>query len=126
MSEILASIAGTDITKYIIKDTYDVNTEPVYESWEDANFHEHRVYVRDRVIGSFDVVFFGSNNVPYKNFLTLLAGATTNNILTITLFVVNESQSAEYEVYCTITGQQHAETTDGRIVNKMTLKLEER
>lgn len=126
MSEILASIAGTDITKYIIKDTYDVNTEPVYESWEDANFREHRVYVRDRVIGSFDVVFFGSNNVPYKNFLSLLAGATTNKLLTITLFVVNESQSAEYEVYCTITGQQHAETTDGRIVNKMTLKLEER
>lgn len=125
MSEILASIAGTDITKYIIKDTYDVNTEPVYESWEDGNFHEHRIYIRDRLTGSFDVIFFDDDNGAYQNFLTLLASATTNRRLSIGLYVVNDSHFGAYEVYYTIKGQQHAETTDGRMVNKMTFELEE-
>lgn len=125
MSEILATVAGTDITKYIIKDTYEVNSEPVYESWTDGNFHEHRIYIRDRVKGKFDVIFFDEDNGAYQDFLTLLASATTNRLTTIGLFVLNDSHFGAYQVYYQISAQQHAMTTDGRMVNKMTIDIEE-
>ena len=125
MNEILATLNGTDITKYIIKDTYDVNTEPVFESWQDGNFKEHRVYIRDRVKGSFDVIFFDDDNGAYQDFLDLLASVTVNRVTTIGLYVLNTSQTGLFEVYYTIKAVQHAETTDGRMVNKMTIDLEE-
>ena len=80
MSETLCTINGTDITKYIIKNTYEVNTEPVFESWDDGNFREHRIYIRDRVKGKFDVIFFDDDNGAYQNFLTLLNSSTSNRM----------------------------------------------
>ena len=125
MNEILATLNGTDITKYIIKDTYDVNTEPVFESWQDGNFKEHRVYIRDRVKGSFHVIFFDNDNGAYQDFLDLLASVTVNRVTTIGLYVLNTSRTELFQVYYTIKAVQHAETTDGRMVNKMTIDLEE-
>lgn len=125
MNEILATVGNTNITKYIIKNTYDVNAEPVFQSWTDGNYHDHRIYTRDKVKGSFDVIFFDDDNGAYQDFLTLLDSATNNRVLTIGLFVVNQSRFDAFNVYYTITGAQHAETTDGRMVNKMTIKIEE-
>lgn len=125
MVETLATIANTDITKYIIKDTYEVNAVPIFESWEDGNFHEHRIYIRDRVEGKFDVIFFDRDNGAYQNFLDLLASATTNRLLTMGLFVVNQSKFNGFQVYYTLSQAQHAETTDGRMVNKMTMTIKE-
>lgn len=125
MNEVWAVIGNTDITKHIIKDSYDVNTEPVFESWTDGNFREHRIYIRDRVKGSFDVFFIGAANGEYQDFLDLLASATDNRLLTIGLYIQNESKFDTYQAYYTIGTVQHAETTDGRMVNKMTINLEE-
>lgn len=125
MVETYAVIANTDISKYIIKDSYEINTEPVFESWTDGNFREHRIYIRDRVKGSFDVIFFDEDNGTYQDFLDLLDSATTNRVLTLGLFVVNESKFEVFEVYYSIEQSQHAETIDGRMVNKMTINIEE-
>ena len=125
MTETLATVSNTNITKYIIKDTYKVNSEPVYESWTDGNFHEHRIYIRDRVKGSFDVIFFDEDNGAYQDFLDLLDSATDNRLLTMGLFVVNQSKFDGFQVYYTLSQAQHAETTDGRMVNKMTMHVEE-
>lgn len=125
MVETYAVIANTDISKNIIKDSYEINTEPVFESWTDGNFREHRIYIRDRVKGSFDVIFFDEDNGTYQDFLDLLDSATTNRVLTLGLFVVNESKFEVFEVYYSIEQSQHAETIDGRMVNKMTINIEE-
>lgn len=125
MNEILATVGNTNITKYIIKDTYEVNAEPVFQSWTDGNYREHRIYTRDRVKGSFDVIFFDEDNGAYQDFLDLLDSATTNRLLTMGLFVVNQSKFDGFQVYFTLSQAQHAETTDGRMVNKMTLSIEE-
>jgi hypothetical protein len=125
MVETYAVIANTDISKNIIKDSYEINTEPVFESWTDGNFREHRIYIRDRVKGSFDVIFFDEDNGAYQDFLDLLDSATTNRVLTLGLFVVNESKFEVFEVYYSIEQSQHAETIDGRMVNKMTINIEE-
>ena len=125
MTEQYAVVGGVDITKYIIKDTYEINSKPIFESWTDGNFHEHRIYSRSRVSGSFDVIFFDEDNGAYQDFLALLASATDNRLLTIGLFVLNESRFDGFQVYYTLKAAQHAETIDGRMVNKMTMEIEE-
>ena len=125
MSEILAVIGNTDLTNHIVHDTYAVNSEPVYESWTDGNFREHRIYIRDRVKGSFDIAFLGADNQVYQDFLDLLANETHNRRLTIGLYVLNDGHFGTFEGYYTLTSAQHAETTDGRMVNKMTFDFEE-
>ena len=125
MSEILATIGGTNITKYIIKDSYDINSEPVYQSWQDGNFREHRIYTRNKIEGDFEVIFFDEDNGAYEDFLELLAGSTSNHLTTMGLFVLNDSSFEALQAYVQITAKQHAETSDGRMVNKMTLKIEE-
>lgn len=126
MSETLVIINNTDISKYIINDTYKMDSEPVYEAWKDGNFREHRIYARRQVKGSFDVIFFGEDDTPYTNFLSLLSSATVNNVLTLGAYVVNDGTFQAMEAYCELSGVQHAETTDGRRVNKMTVTIEER
>lgn len=125
MSEILATVGGTDITKYIIKDTYEMNAEPVYESWTDGNFHEHRIRIRERVKGSFDVIFFDEDNGAFEDFLALLEANTTNTLLTCGLYVQNKAAFDAFYMYYTITAQQHARTIDDVMVNKMTIEFEE-
>ena len=125
MSEILATVGTTDITKYIIKDTYKMNAEPVYESWTDGNFHEHRIRIRERVTGSFDVIFFDDDNGAYQDFLDLLETNTTNTLLTCGLYVENKAAFEAFQMYYTITAKQHARTIDDIMVNKMTIEFEE-
>ena len=125
MSEILATVGGTDISKYIIKDTYKMNAEPVSQSWTDGNFHEHRIQIRERVSGSFDVIFFDEDNGAFEDFLALLEANTTNTLLTCGLYVENKAAFEAFQVYYEITAKQHARTIDDVMVNKMTISVKE-
>lgn len=127
IGESLAVVNSTDITDYIIKDTYEVNSEPVYTSWEDANFVEHRVYVRDKVRGSFEVITFGTTpRTALVAFLDILKAATSNNVLTIGLYVENEGTFQALNCFYTVESTQHAVTKDGRYVDRAKISIEER
>lgn len=125
MAEVLCKISSYDISKWIIKNTYEVNTEPEFESWKDGNFHEHRIYVRDRIKGSFDVILFGASNTNYQSFLTRLNNATSNRLTAMSVYVQNTNALVTGSFYVEVAGTQHAWTDDGRVVNKVTLKIEE-
>lgn len=127
IGESLAVVNSTDITDYIIKDTYEVNSEPVYTSWEDANYVEHRVYVRDKVRGSFEVITFGTTpRTALVAFLDILKAATSNNVLTIGLYVENEGTFQALNCFYTVESTQHAVTKDGRYVDRAKISIEER
>lgn len=127
IGESLAVVNSTDITDYIIKDTYEVNSEPVYTSWEDANFVEHRVYVRDKVRGSFEVITFGTTpRTALVAFLDILKAATSNNVLTIGLYVENEGTFQALNCFYTVESTQHSVTDDGRYVDRAKISIEER
>lgn len=127
IGESLAVVNSTDITDYIIKDTYEVNSEPVYTSWEDANYVEHRVYVRDKVRGSFEVITFGTTpRTALVAFLNILKAATSNNVLTIGLYVENEGTFQALNCFYTVESTQHSVTDDGRYVDRAKISIEER
>lgn len=127
MSEILATVNGVDITKYIIKDSYNVNSEAMYTSWQDANYVEHRAYIRDRVSGSFEIIVFGDTpRTALVDFLDILKGATVNNVITIGLYVANEGTFQAINAYYSVEMTQHAETTEGKYVDRAMIRIEER
>lgn len=127
IGETLAVVNNTDITNYIIKDTYEVNSEPVYTSWEDGNHVEHRVYPRDKVRGSFEIITFGTTpRTAFVAFLNILKAATTNHVLTIGLYVKNEGTFQALNCYYTVENTQHAVTDDGRYVDRAIISIEER
>ena len=127
IGESLAVVNSTDITDYIIKDTYEVNSEPVYTSWEDANYVEHRVYVRNKIKGSFEVITFGdAPRVALVDFLNILKAGTVNNVLTIGLYVQNEGTFQALNCFYTVESTQHSVTADGRYVDRAKISIEER
>ena len=56
--EQLLVVNGMDMTPYLNRKNYKINSTKEYESWQDGNFIEHRVYVRSRVEGSFELAFW--------------------------------------------------------------------
>ena len=125
MNERLVVIGGVDISRHIAKDTYKMDSESIYESWTDGNYHEHRIPIRNKVKGSFEVTFLDEDNGAYQDFLDLLDSATDDEILTMGAFVQNTSSFEALQVYYKITTEQHAITTDERMVNKMKIDVEE-
>ena len=127
IGETLAVVNSTNITDYIIKDTYEINSEPIYTSWEDANYVEHRIYVRDKVRGSFEVITFGTTpRTALVAFLDILKAATSNNVLTIGLYVENEGTFQALNCFYTVESTQHSVTDDGRYVDRAKISIEER
>ena len=48
--------ANSDYT-VIVMNTYDVNDQPQYEEWIDANYKIHRLLTREKIEGNFQVKF---------------------------------------------------------------------
>lgn len=56
-NDIVFKVSNTDFSDHVVAGTYAVNNEPVFTSYEDANGVEHRQKIRDRVVGTFDMIF---------------------------------------------------------------------
>lgn len=50
-------LGNIDFSNRVIAGTYAVQNTDVYNSWTDCNYVEHRDKVRERMEGSFDVLF---------------------------------------------------------------------
>lgn len=59
-----------DFTKYIVVPTYDVNSTDINEDWTDADYVTHRIVVREKVTGTFDIRF--SSVKEYNDFMDIL------------------------------------------------------
>ena len=122
----LAIVNNVDITEYINPKTYSMNAEGTYESWEDGNYREHRIYIRKKIKGSFEVALYGQNNMLTQNFLDLWNGAVTNNIVTMLVYVQNTNQMEPIEAYFEFSGKFHREMINGNYCDKITIKITEK
>ena len=120
----LAQIGNTDITKWIQESTYDMNAEDVYEEWEDGNLHKHHSSVRDRVQGSFDLVFVTDSELD--NFITLLNSNTTENYVIITVWVSNKNASQECQMFYTFKNTSNRQISNDYVYKRFTMTLTER
>lgn len=122
----LVSINGTDITDYINPKTYKMNAEKVYESWQDGNFIEHRIFVRDRIKGSFEVALYGQGGMTTQNFLDTWNGGVQNGVATMLVYVQNTNQNEPIEAFFDFKGKFHREMINHRYCDILTVEIMER
>lgn len=82
----LLKINTTDVTGNIVQNTYTVNKLPVYKDYEDANGETHRRFIRNKVKGSFQMVF--KDLTDYQTFQSLLETnrSASNFTVPVTLY----------------------------------------
>lgn len=120
-------IGSTNLTEQInIKNSYKVNSVTKSTSITDANGVEHRNPYRERITGSFDMVFIDGKDdyISYADFLTLVSNNTVNGVLTCTIYVQNKAQLSVIDCYLTITIKKESDV-NGYIVRIANIKIEE-
>lgn len=119
----LATVNSTDITRYIDKDTYQVNSEAVYESWQNANYVEKRIQIRSRVSGKFEIRC--GKGLTLANFLSNWAAAVNDGVVTIGVWVQNENAFKAIEAFYSMSGEEHVELDNGAFYDRLTIEIKE-
>lgn len=119
----LATVNNVDITRYIEKDTYKMNSNDVYESWQNGNFVEKRIQIRTRVEGSFTI--HCGKGLTLANFLLNWDSAVQDNVVTMGVFVQNTNSFEAIEAFYEFEGQKHVELDNGAFYDEMTIKIKE-
>ena len=98
---------------FIVMNTYDVNNQPVYEEWTDANYRVHRVMAREqRIAGSFQVKFY--KRTDYEEFLDKF-GKTEYSYtpVILTVYVNNLGETRQGYFYIEFTTKDEIPYMDG-------------
>ena len=118
-------IGGEDLTDYIVQDSYDVNSNDVYESWKDGNMMEHRIIVASKVKGKFKIAC-SEATLPLSDFLETWNSAVTNGVVTLGLYVTNTDTFEALECYFSIKSAQHIKSTGGKLYDVLDVEVTQR
>lgn len=118
-------IGTTDITGLIVDGTYNMDAKDKYESWQDANYVEHRIIVASKVEGSFDVVL-KSDGTSLADFVDIIEAAETNGVITALVDVTNKGSAKAISAYYELENKTHDITASGKVVDVVTVNLKER
>lgn len=119
----LAMVNSVDITRYIDRDTYSVNSKDIYESWQNANYVEIRIPIRKRVSGEFHIRC--GKGLDFAGFLNNWNQAVSDGVVTIGVFVQNDNEFEAIEAYYSFKGTKHVELDNGAIYDEITVSIEE-
>ena len=121
-----AIIGSTDITNLIVDGSYKMDLEPSYQSWEDGNYVEHRIYARQKIRGEFEVALGSKAGTTLPQFMTILNNATNNHVMTGAFFVTNKGSVEAVNAYVTLTNKEHILTADGSFIDVVSVEITER
>ena len=120
-------IHGVDYTPYIVHGSYNINTDDVYESWEDGNMVEHRIIVTSKVKGTIQIV---CSDMPRcksaSDFLADVKAATDNGVLTVGVYVPNLGAMKAINCYYSVQTSSHIKSIGGQFTDVFTLQIKER
>lgn len=120
-------IGQTNISDYIVHDTYKMDAKAQYESWMDGNYVEHRIIVTEKVEGEFNVVCSNlDRSITLSDFMDIIEDADNNGVITCNVYVTNRGTSKVIDAYYTVTNDSHTMKTDGTFVDVITIELKER
>lgn len=119
----LVTVNDTDITRYIDRDSYDMNSKDVYEPWTNANAVERRIPIRKRVEGSFTIKC--GKGLTFANFLSNWNEAVDVGVVTIGVFVQNENTFKALEAFYSFEGKRHVELDNGAYYDELTVEIRE-
>lgn len=120
-------VSSTDITRYIVGDSYKLNAEDQYESWKDGNLIEHRIIVSTKIRGTFQVVLSNKRrDMTLEDFMTLWNSAVSNKVATIGVRAANTGVFEAIECYYSMTNVTHDLSADGTFVDVIEIEISER
>ena len=118
-------LAALDLTPFMDVQNYNVNADPVFQEWTDANYTYHREYFRTRVNGDFSVGF--ETETERDAFISAVGQYRTAGAYTVQALVHNEGSADTVETfpaYLTITGAGKFDLINGRQWLTYTVKVE--
>lgn len=122
----LVVIDNKDITPWIVPDSYKVVPEPSYESWQDGNYVEHRIYTRTRMQGTFEVWTAESRGMDTDAFMEHWNNATHNNVTVMGVFNNVTNSMKAIEAYCEITPEKHKDLAGEKFYDVFKIEVYER
>lgn len=121
----LLEINSNDYTNNVQESTYNVNTEDVCNEWEDGFYRKHKDKYRERITGSFDIVFV--TDAQYNAFINDIKASSNKNLLTAKFYVGGLTNAIkEAQVYYKLTLTQRRVINSTYTLNKMTFDFEEK
>ena len=121
-------INGVDYTPYIVDGSYSIDSEDVYESWNDGNMVEHRIVVTQKVTGSVQLLC--SEEGPWPRVSALIAdlqAATVNHVLTnLGVYVPSRGAFEAINAYFKLQNTSHIKSMGGKFTDVFTLDIKER
>ena len=121
-----AIIGSTDISNLIVDGSYKMDLEPSYQSWEDGNNAEHRIYSRPKIRGEFDVALGIKIGTTLSQFNTIINNATNNHLTTAAFYVTNKGTVEAVNAYVNPVNKDHILTADGSFIDIITVEVTER
>lgn len=122
----MIEVNGIDFTECVQETTYKVDEQDVFTKWTDANGVDHRKVIRQRITGSFDLVFIEGYKKTYTEFMEAVKAAKTDGALEITLSVNNLDEVKTISCFYSIKFKAPQKIAEGRTFRKCTFTLEER
>ena len=121
----LVTINGIDITKYITTASYEVNSENIYEEWQDADYVTHREIIREKVSGEFELKFPSDGGHAYAEFIELLKQNTASGKIPITVFVNNRNEYRTFNAYYEFAPTMRRNYMNRKVYENADFELEE-
>ena len=118
-------IGTTNITDHIVADSYQMDSEDLYESWRDGNYVEHRIITASKVRGSFEVACCDSK-YSFSDFMDAINAADNNGVLTCSVFVTNKNEMKAISAYYEIENTKHELMADDSFLDVLKITLTER
>lgn len=119
-------VNGTDLTDHIVKDSYSVYREDVYDSWNDGNMLEHRIIKASKVKGKFKIVC-NPDKFTIANFLTVWNSAVDQyGVITLGAYVVNTDTFEALQCYYKITPSKHIKSMGGKLYDVLEIEITQR
>lgn len=92
----LFKIGTTDLTGHVVQNTWKVNKLPVYKTYKDANEETHKRFLRDKVSGSFQLVF--KDLAEYAAFNTLINSKRSASSFTVPCTVYDNISGTQISI----------------------------
>ncbi len=92
----LFKIGTTDLTGHVVQNTWKVNKLPVYKTYKDANEETHKRFLRDKVSGSFQLVF--KDLTEYAAFNTLINSKRSASSFTVPCTVYDNISGTQISI----------------------------
>lgn len=120
-------IGQTNISDYIVHDTYKMDAKAQYESWRDGNYVEHRIIITEKIEGEFNVVCSNlDGSITLADFMDIISAAENNGVITCNVYVTNKGVSEAIDAYYAIDNESHTMKADGTFVDVLKVSLKER